>query len=171
MRVTGLSKNLEQSWVWDKEEPWEDKSLLLQVPLKKIIIAAFRMCTFPSSRCSRPHLQCTISTPQDALILATANTVIRRRGPEMPTFKNQKQYSEREKTVFWPPKKYFVKNNEGEGANCIAANLSFKKKVLLSLKNHIWGEKKYFFARSAHHEREARSPFGQGLRALETHGF
>ena len=56
--------------------------------------------------------------------------------PEMPTFKNQKQYSEREKTVFWPKKKYFVKNNEGEGANCIAANLSFKKKVhvLLSLK-------------------------------------
>ena len=47
---------------------------------------------------------------------------------EMPTFKNQKQYSEREKTVFWPKKKYFVKNNEGEGANCIAANLSFKKK-------------------------------------------
>ena len=46
----------------------------------------------------------------------------------MPTFKNQKQYSEREKTVFWPQKKYFVKNNEGEGANCIAANLSFKKK-------------------------------------------
>ena len=43
----------------------------------------------------------------------------------MPTFKNQKQYSEREKTVFWPQKKYFVKNNEGEGANCIAANLSF----------------------------------------------
>ena len=34
----------------------------------------------------------------------------------MPTFKNQKQYSEREKTVFWPQKKYFVKNNEGEGA-------------------------------------------------------
>ena len=30
----------------------------------------------------------------------------------MPTFKNQKQYSEREKTVFWPPKKYFVINNE-----------------------------------------------------------
>ena len=81
----------------------------------------------------------------------------------MPTFKNQKQYSEREKTVFWPQKKYFVKNNEGEGANCIAANLSFKKKVLLSLKRHIWGEKKYFCARSAHHEREARSPFGQGL--------
>ena len=26
---------------------------------------------------------------------------------EMPTFKNQKQYSEREKTVFWPQKKYF----------------------------------------------------------------
>ena len=24
---------------------------------------------------------------------------------EMPTFKNQKQYSEREKTVFWPQKK------------------------------------------------------------------
>ena len=46
---------------------------------------------------------------------------------------------------------------------CIAANLSFKKKVLLSLKKHIWGEKKYFCARSAHHEREARSPFGQGL--------
>ena len=34
----------------------------------------------------------------------------------------------REKTVFWPKKQYFVKNNEGEGANCIAANLSFKKK-------------------------------------------
>ena len=43
--------------------------------------------------------------------------------PEMPTFKNQKQYSQREKTVFWPKKKYFVKNNEGEGAN-LAANLS-----------------------------------------------
>ena len=83
--------------------------------------------------------------------------------PEMPTFKNQKQYSEREKTVFWPQKKYFVKNNEGEGANCIAASLSLKKKVLLSLKKNIWGEKKYFCARSAHHEREARSPFSQGL--------
>ena len=53
---------------------------------------------------------------------------------EMPTFKNQKQYSEREKTVFWQKKKYFVKNNE----------------------KHIWGEKEY-------HEREAQSPFGQGL--------
>ena len=79
------------------------------------------------------------------------------------------------KTVLWEgknsiltKKKYFVKNNEGEGANCITANLSFKKKVLLSLKKHIWGEKKYFCAQSAHHEREARSPFGQGL---ETHGF
>ena len=70
------------------------------------------------------------------------------RDAEMPTFKNQEQYSEREKTVFWPQKKYFVKNNEGEGANCIAANLSFKKKVLLSLKKHIWGEKS-IFARGA----------------------
>ena len=75
----------------------------------------------------------------------------------MPTFKNKKQYSEGEKTVFWPKKKYFVKNNEGEGANCIAANLSFKKKVLLSLKKHIWGEKNYFCAQSAHHEREVLS--------------
>ena len=34
----------------------------------------------------------------------------------MPTFKKQKQYSERKKTVFWPKKKYFVRNNKGEGA-------------------------------------------------------
>ena len=86
----------------------------------------------------------------------------------MPTFKNQKQYSEREKTVFWPKKKYFVKNNEGEGANCIAANLSFKKKVLLSLKKHIWGEKKYFCVRST---KSFRPGSRARLRALETHGF
>ena len=64
---------------------------------------------------------------------------------EMPTFKNQKQYSEREKTVFWPKKKYFVKNNEGEGAN-LAANLSLKKRSIIEVKKSIyfWGEKKYF---------------------------
>ena len=67
------------------------------------------------------------------------------------------------KTVLWEgknsiltPKKVFVKNNESEGANCIAANLSFKKKVLLSLKKHIWGEKSIFARRaritSAKHE-------------------
>ena len=66
----------------------------------------------------------------------------------MPTFKNQKQYSEREKTVFWPPKKYFVKNNEGEGAKHSCQPV-IKKKVLLSLKKHIFEVKKSIFARRA----------------------
>ena len=62
----------------------------------------------------------------------------------MPTFKNQKQYSEREKTVFWPQKKYFVKNNEGEGANCIAANLSFKKSIIELKKAYLrWSTKSF----------------------------
>ena len=50
-----------------------------------------------------------------------------------------------------------------------AANLSLSKKVLLSLKNHILRWKKVFlraervsWVRSAHHEREARNPFGRG---------
>ena len=37
MRVAGLTKDLEESCVRDKEKPWEDQSLLLQVPAEGLL--------------------------------------------------------------------------------------------------------------------------------------
>ena len=51
-------------------------------------------------------------------------------------------------SIFDPQKKYFVKNNEGEGAKHSCQPV-IKKKVLLSLKKHIFEVKKSIFARRA----------------------
>ena len=43
-------------------------------------------------------------------------------------FSQRCQPSKTKNSTLRGKKQYFVKNNEGEGANCIAANLSLKKK-------------------------------------------
>ena len=68
---------------------------------------------------------------------------------DLPTSGNQKLYSVIPEQLYFPQwELYFI------------------------IKTIFWGEKKHFWARSAHHEREVLSAGVQGpIRALEAHGF